>query len=79
MSSEDDLVIDRLLEVVVLERIRVVPVPWIVVPPKLVSLSLVLCRDGVGAGETAIPRADASFESPCRRSTIAFKSYKSLR
>lgn len=62
--SGEDLVMEWAVVDVVFDLMRVVLVPWIVVPLKLVSLAFVLCRIGVGAGDTAIPRADASFESP---------------
>ena len=44
--SSEDLLTVEVAALVVLDRIRVVPVPWTVVPPKLVSLVLVLCFNG---------------------------------
>jgi hypothetical protein len=68
--SEDAILVTAEEEVlVVLERMRVVLVPWMVEPPRLSSLVLVLWR-GVGAGEMAMPRAEANLASFCRRSTM---------
>ena len=60
----EDLVTEVVDVVFVLSRIRVVLVPWTVVPLRLVSLPFDKYLTGVVVGATAMPRLDASLESP---------------
>ena len=75
MVSDEEWRADEVVVVVELvERMRVVLVPWTVVPLRLESLVFVLCCfRGDCDGENSIPRADASLVSFLRRSTIAFR------
>lgn len=62
--SDADFAVELMVEVVVLDRIRVVLDPWTVVPLRLESLPFVLWRTVLEAEVTDIPRAAASLESP---------------